>query len=209
MDIGSTIHQLKIDLWDLNYTQWKTQILFSPIWWSYITIIVISYAIWWKLVDKRRLTQLLLFGSLVSVGRILIDIIGSNMNLWSYNIRESPFIPSPFLHNFTISPLAFMLLLQYTSSWKSFIIWNAVITGVYSFVLNPIMISLHILTLYKWNYFYAFAVVFTMVSVCRAVLVGTLYLEKKYQGVSSDNSVKNLSCQPAMKPLNTDKDKDK
>lgn len=180
MDTANMIQQLKVTLWNLTYMQWKTKVLFSNQWWAIIATIAIVYAIWWKLVDKKRLSQLLLFGSLVSVGRILFDIVGSEMVLWSYNVRESPFVPSPFLHNLTISPLVYMLLYQYTSTWTSYLIWNTVITGVYSFIVLPILVALKMLTLYNWNYWYAFVVVFSITSLSRLVLVGVLNLEKKY-----------------------------
>lgn len=181
MDTASTLNQLKVALWDLNYTQWKNKVLFSNQWWVIISIIVISYVIWWILADKKRLSQLLLYGSLVSVGRIVFDIVGTNMVLWSYNVRESPFMPSPFLHNLTISPLAYMLLYQYTSSWRSFLIWNMIITGAYSFIVLPILASLKMLELFNWNYIFAFIAVFFITSLSRLVSLGTLHLEQQHR----------------------------
>jgi len=100
MNAADMIHQLRLELWNVSYTQWKTQTLFSIQWWSIVALVAISYAIWWVKVDKRRLSQILLFGSLVAVQRIVMDIIGTNAVLWSYDIRETPFFPSPFqLHS--------------------------------------------------------------------------------------------------------------
>ncbi|HBP65705.1 MAG TPA: hypothetical protein DD730_15930, partial [Desulfosporosinus sp.] len=61
MTTGDIIHQLRLELWNLSYTQWKTQTLFSIQWWSLIALIAISYTIWWVIVDKQRLSQILLF----------------------------------------------------------------------------------------------------------------------------------------------------
>jgi len=102
MNTADMIHQLRLELWNVSYTQWKTQTLFSIQWWSIIALVAISYAIWWVIVDKRRLSQILLFGSLVAVQRIVMDIIGTNAVLWSYDIRETPFFPSAFQLDFTV-----------------------------------------------------------------------------------------------------------
>lgn len=110
MDTLAMIHQLKVSLWNLTYAYWKAETLFSIKWWGLIAMNGIGYAIWWHIVDKRRLSQLLLFGSFVAVGRIIMDIIGTNTVLWSYDIREIPFFPSPFVHDFTITPLSLMII---------------------------------------------------------------------------------------------------
>jgi len=130
MNTADMIHQLRLELWKLTYTQWKTETLFSIQWWSMVAIVAISYVIWWVLVDKQRLSQILLFGSLVAVQRIVMDIIGTNAVLWSYDIRETPFFPSPFQHDFTIIALALMVVYQNCHSWKKFLVWSGVVTGM-------------------------------------------------------------------------------
>jgi len=134
VNTNEMIHELRLELWNLTYTQWKTQTLFSVQWWSLIALIAVFYAIWWAIVDKRRLSQILLFGSFIAIGRIVMDIVASNVVLWSYDIRELPFAPSPFLHDFTITPLALMTVYQYCYSWKKFFIWTTLVVGIISFV---------------------------------------------------------------------------
>jgi hypothetical protein len=53
VDTPSMIHQLRLQLWDLLYAQWKEQ-LFSVQWWFVAALMVISYTLWWKYVEKRR-----------------------------------------------------------------------------------------------------------------------------------------------------------
>ena len=47
-----------------------------------------------------------------------MDIFGTNVGLWSYDIRETPLYPSVVLHDFTLTPLALMVVYQYCHSWK-------------------------------------------------------------------------------------------
>lgn len=180
MATADMIHQLRLELWNLSYLQWKTQTLLSIQWWSLIVLIVISYAIWWAIIDKRRLSQILLFGSLVAVGRVAMDIVGTNTVLWSYNINETPFDPSPFLHDFTLTPLALMVVYQYSPSWKKFLVWTEVATGILSFVFFPILTMFGFITFYNWNYVFSFVLITGIASLSRWVLLGVLSIEQDY-----------------------------
>jgi len=130
-------------------------------------------------VDKRRLSQILLFGSFIAIGRIVMDIVASNVVLWSYDIRELPFVPSPFLHDFTITPLALMAVYQYCHSWKKFFIWTTIVVGIISFVFFPILTTLHFLTLYKWDLVYSFILIIGIAVLSRAVVLGILNIQKR------------------------------
>jgi len=178
MNTADMIHQLRLELWKLTYTQWKTQTLFSIQWWSLIALIAISYAIWWAIVDKRQLSQILLFGSFVAIERIVMDIIGTNAVLWSYDIRPTPFFPGPFQFDFTILALALMVVYQYCHSWKKFLVWTGVVTGIMSFVFIPILIMLGFVKSYNWNLFYSFVLIFGIASFSRWVVLGVLNIEK-------------------------------
>ncbi|QDR81275.1 hypothetical protein SPTER_26500 [Sporomusa termitida] len=201
MITAEMIHQLRLELWNLTYTQWKTQILFTVQWWSLVVLVAISYAIWWVIVDKQRLSQILLFGSFVAVGRIVMDIIASNIGLWSYNIRETPFIPTPFLHDFTLTPLALMAVHQYCHSWKKFLIWTTITVGIISFVFFPLLTIFHFLTLYKWNLIYSFVLVMGIAFLARFVLLGILKIEQNYKHAKDLFKQENFKLAPAMKPL--------
>ena len=178
MTTSDKIHQLRVELWNLSYNQWKTETLFSLKWWSLIALIVIFYAIWLAIVEKRRLSQILLFGSMIAVGRIVMDIVGTDVALWSYEIREIPFFPSPFLHDFTLTPLALMTVYQYCHSWKKFLVWTVVTTGIISFVFFPVLIMLGFLKFYHWNYFYSFVLMVGIASLARWVMLKVLKIEQ-------------------------------
>ena len=181
MTTADRIHQLRLELWNLSYTQWKTQTLFSIQWWSIIAMIAIIYAIWWVIVDKRRLSQILLFGSLVAIQRVVMDTFGTNVALWSYDIRETPLYPSVFLHDITVTPLALMVVYQYCHSWKKFFVWSGLATGIISFVFFPILIKLGFLTLYNWNLFYSFGMIFGLALFSRWVVLGILNIQQNHE----------------------------
>lgn len=199
MNLSDQIIQLRIALWDATFAYWKNEILFSGLWWALLVTIAIAYAVWWRLTDKRRLPELLFFGSLISIVRVVVDIIGTNVVLWSYNIRETPFMPSPLLHDFTITPLTFMLAYQYSPSWSKFMIFGSIASGLMAFLFLPILSVFGFLQLVNWSYLYTFIITLILSFVARLVVISS------YQ-VAMRTEVKNLSSkvtilsQPAFKP---------
>jgi hypothetical protein len=209
VDTAAIIHQMRVTLWELSYASWKTEVLFSPRWWVLVVLIASAYLLWWLLVDKRRLSQILLFGSFIAVGRIVMDLVGNNLVLWSYDIREVPFVPSPFLHDFTITPIILMLVYQYNHSWKRFLAWTALAVGGITFAFFPALIAFGYLKYYHWNHAYSFVLIIFIVCLSRAALIGLLQLEQEYQRVYSLVSpATTLVPKPAMKPLDQGKDEE-
>jgi hypothetical protein len=179
MDIHEKISQAKATLINLIYNDWRTNDVFSSKWFGTVAFILFSYALCFKLLDKRRLTQILLFGSLITVMATLFDIIGVEYGRWTYLTRVFPIMPSLFLFDFTIIPLYYMLIYQYCSNWKSYTIWNAIVTGIVSFAFFPLLVRLKMLELNNWSYLYFFPCIFTFAMVSRAIIVGVITLENK------------------------------
>jgi len=110
-----------------------------------------------------------------------MDILGTNVGLWSYDIRETPLYPSVFLHDFTLTPLALMVVYQYCHSWKKFLVWSGVTTGIISFVFFPILIKLGFLKLYHWNLLYSFGMIFGLALFARWVVLGVLNIQQNHE----------------------------
>lgn len=199
MDTIDIIHQLRVELWGYHLTEWRMN-LFSPRWWGVVASIACAYAIWWKYVDKRRITQILLFGSFIAVFRTIMDDAGASAGLWVYSVKPLPLGHALFLNDLTIVPLGFMLVYQYCQSWKKFFFWTLAVEAGYSFVVLPILVQFDILRLYHWQYYYTFLIMLAVVPIMRAILLTVLAVEQKHElGYSGDPLTPTL--QPAMKPL--------
>lgn len=180
MVTSEMIRQAKMTMHDLVYTKWLTEDLFSPKWWGFVILIIVSYTICFSLLDKRRYTQILLFGSLITVPTIVFDIFASNFSLWSYKSRLIPTIPSPIVYDLTIVPLYYMLVYQYNNTWKSFLIWNGVAAGIIGFVYFPILSAIQVVKIEEhWSYFGFFAVNFVFATIARWVVVSVVSIESK------------------------------
>jgi hypothetical protein len=179
MDTHEKIAQAKEVLIKLIYNDWKANDLFSPTWFGTVIFILLSYVLCFKLLDKRRLSQILLFGSLITVMITLFDIIGVEYTRWAHLTRVFPIMPTLFLLDYTIMPLYYMLIYQYCRNWKIYIIWNAIAAGLISFALFPLLTFLKMFELNNWRYAYFFPCIFTFGLVSRAIVVGVIALENK------------------------------
>lgn len=193
----------------LSYHHWITKELFSVQWFIILGVILSIYAVWLKYLDKSRVKDLLLFGSLSSVGFLIADIIlGSYFGFTSHKVDLFPFKPSIFIVSITITPVLFMLVYQYCSSWRNYTIWLVICTAVLSYGLAPLYIKLGILEYHKgWNHSISFLRTFADGMIARAMLMALTSLEQK-NSVSHRTNHNFYRLHPATaKPLDAEPEK--
>jgi hypothetical protein len=182
-----------------SYQQWITHELFSFGWFLEVAIIFIVYAIWLKSVDKSRIQSLLLAGSLSAVGFTIADmVLMGYFGVAEYKIRIFPFEPALFIVSITITPTLYMLVLQYTSSWKAYLLWTSIVSAFLAFGLLPIYSLLGILQLYHWNYFYQFILMLTNGAIARVLLLWFIRMEQ-----STPASSRKYQVFPGLLPIYT------
>ncbi|MDR3565575.1 MAG: hypothetical protein P4N59_29625 [Negativicutes bacterium] len=208
MDAPQMIHQLRLQLWDLLYAQWQEH-LFSAQWWFIVAIMAISYALWWKFVEKPRLLEILLFGCFIAVARTVMEDVGVSAGFWSFNVRLVPMGISLFLNDLTVVPLTLMIVYQYTASWKQFLIWIVIAEGLITFAFHPFLSIIGIYREWNWHLYYTFMIMMFIAVLSRAVLLGILNTVHKYQEERVSAPRSRLTPQPAMKPLERDRDQEK
>lgn len=184
----NSLYNLRLEYWHESYKHWISQELFSFPWFFNIAFLAILYIVWVKIVDKKRLRELLLFGALLAVASVLIDTIAVTIGLWEYNISLFPISPAPFPFDFTVIPISFMFVSQYTSTWRTYLIGALFAAGVFSFVLEPVYVLLGIKIFHKFNYFYMFVLVFVVTIAIKAIFNWIVSIELKILGhKGSDN----------------------
>lgn len=182
-------------------TKWVNQEVFSPTWFGVVSVIIICYALFFYFVDKKRITEILLFGSLVSVAFVCYDTIGFDHGYWEQLVSVTPYYPFFFGDNITTFPLIAMLIYQYTSSWRSFAVWYEIWTGLFIFVFHFLVL----VNLDAFIYRKPFAVLidFVLLSIvgiiARGLMVYMLGMEAKQGNIASKHFLSHLIAQPAMK----------
>lgn len=190
---------------DLSYQQWISSELFSFGWFVSVGVLIATYGIWFKLVDKRRIKDLLLLGSLCAVAFAVVDTVCVGyLGLWGFTIRLFPFQPPLFIIGLTMGPIMYMLVFQYTSTWKNFLLWNGIGCAIIVLGVLPLYSVLGIFQLYKWNWFFHYLLFFAAGTVARALLFWFTSIEQS-QPQSSHSSSRFPGLQPAAtKPLDNE-----
>jgi hypothetical protein len=178
------VYEKERELAKLSIQNWTANEVFSFQWFLMIGILIVSYAVWLKLVDRKKVTELLLIGSLDSVAKIIIAavLLDNILGLYDYKIRILPVPVSIFATSVTISPILIMLVAQYTTSWKGFFLWAAIGNAFLNFVIFPIYISVGILKFYNWNVFYHFLVLYAVAVIVRVVFLWIIGIQKRHSG---------------------------
>jgi len=195
-----------------SYQHWVSAEVFSVGWFFMVGVLFITYVVWLKLVDKSRIKDLILLGALLAVGFSLVGIIlEGNYGFWEYQIRLVPLKPEVFNASYTIGPILFMTVAQYTTSWKSYLMWGSIGAAVITFGLVPIYGMLGIIKFHNnYSNFYNFIYYMTGAIIGRAIYLWLVSIEQNQSASSSlvDRSFPGLQS-AAAKPLDEDDNKDK
>lgn len=194
--IGQEIQDLKIRLWELVYADWYQNELFSASWWGLVIGSLLIYAVWLRVLDKKRIIEILLFGSLVTVMATFTDVYATQANTFSYNIQILPTAPALFPLDFIMIPVPLMIAYQYGHRWSNYLVTAGIASAFYAFVITPILVANGILTMYRWSYLWAFAEGMSYAVIAKSALT---YLKTLSISEQRDR-IQTFIAQPAMKP---------
>lgn len=152
------IINLKNRLLSLELRHFYTRELFGWVWWLGIACIIGVAVIWWKIIDKRRLTELFLFGLIVGVTSVSLDVIGSGMVLWVYPINIPVPIPILVPVDFFILPAVFSIIYQKCPAWGMYMLASAAAATLLSFGFEPFAMWIGQYKLMSWHLIYSFPV---------------------------------------------------
>lgn len=148
--------------WKLTATrsqEWLHEELFSPGWFLLLALLLTTVILWWKLVDKSRLSEITLYSLFVFLFIIALDELGEEMTLWYYPVDLFFLFPPTTAINVSCMPLLYMLVYQrYGGSWRSFVIATVIMALSFSFIFEPIAVWLGIYVILKWRYYYGYPI---------------------------------------------------
>jgi hypothetical protein len=145
----------RIDNWiDTDFSTWG--------WWVQLGLFIISMVIWWNFVDKERLIELTFYGFSVMTLSIWMDQVGYELGMWYYPVDLIPIFPPSTTFDYVMFPIIYSLIYQYCRTWRSFIIAICIMSGLFSFVLEPLATKLGFYILIEWKYHYSFPIYITM-----------------------------------------------
>jgi hypothetical protein len=148
------LYEKSRELTQLDLEHWINNEVFTFGWFLIVGLLIIAYIVWLILLDKSRTIKLLLIGSLAAVAYTLNSLIlGSFFGAAEYKIRLFPFDIAIFISSITLAPIIIMLVQQYKSTWKGYLI--------------TLFTQIGILEFHNWNVFYHFIVLYIISIVVR------------------------------------------
>lgn len=150
------IIKLQNRLFETNYTFWIEHVLFSFNWWFLIILTILPWAIWWRFVDKKRIIEISLMGTLVMITSVFLDVVGISFLLWGYAYKDIQMIPLLSPIDLTILPIVYMFVYQIFSKWKSYLFSLIVAATGAAFIVEQLFEWMDIYQLYSWKHIYSF-----------------------------------------------------
>ncbi len=152
---------------DTRIDDWLERIVFHGKWWFLLAIVLFSATFWWKTVDKRRLSEIVLYVSLIIILTLVLDEIGEEFTLWDYPYDLIPLFPPLSSIDMACLPLVYSLIYRRFETWKGFIAATVLMAGIFCFILEPLFIWIGIYQLLSWKSCYGFPIYILMAIVCK------------------------------------------
>lgn len=184
------IHQTRITLHELVLAKWLAEDVFSLRWWGMVVLITLSYLLCFSLLDKRRLSRIFLFGSLLAIGITVYETVGVSFVFWFCATPILPIVPCLFAADLTVLPLYYLLVFQYTTTWRQFSIWNLITVSIFSLILQPLLVYFGIYELDNWLSVYNIPMLFALAMLARAITLLIIGIEQRQPSANHINHVK-------------------
>jgi hypothetical protein len=172
------IRLLEDKLYHLELNGWLKNEFLTWEWWILVVFLVVPWVIWAKLVKRDIILEILLFGTIIILTTTLLDVVGAQYSFWDYPIAFLPFIPRAFPFDFSMVPVAYMLLYQYFRRWKSFILAQIIMALTYAYIGEPFCEWVKLVNYLEWRYRYSFIYYIIVGIVTRALILKLASLSK-------------------------------
>lgn len=143
---------------EVNYDRWINDVLFTFNWWFLIIIMILPIFVWWRLVDKTRMMEIIFVGLCISIIATYLDVTGIFLSGWTYKYKLIQFIPPLNPVDLSLLPIAYMLLYQWSPRWKPFILRLIFSAAFGAFIAEPIFIWMSIYDQTWWKHIYSFLI---------------------------------------------------
>lgn len=114
---------IQLHYFHLEQEIWMKEHVFSYQWWFLVLLTIIPWIFWWKIVDKKRVPEIISFGIIISMLSANMDMMGISFQAWHYPIKLHWTFSTPTApFDISLLPVIYMICYQYGNNWKSFII---------------------------------------------------------------------------------------
>lgn len=174
------LYQKQVELKEVDIEHWKHDDVFSANWWILLLVMLTTWTICWKIVDRKRMLPVLLYGAFAALSSSFLDVLGTSMALWGYPDRLFPLIPPFFIFDFVTLPVVLMWIYQKYEDWKRFLIAATIVSAVFAFCFEPFLEWRGMYRLHHWEYYYSFPIYIVFASVVKKAVDLIVETQKKH-----------------------------
>lgn len=165
----------RIDNWlDTDFATWG--------WFLQLALFFLSLAAWWYLVDKKRLVELSFYGFAIMTLTIWLDQAGYEIGLWYYPVDLIPIFPPSTAIDYMVLPVLYALVYQYFRPWRTFLPAVAMLSAVFSFVMEPLLVKFGFYVTVKWTYLHSFPIYIALGTAMKLLLAFLMAVSARHRG---------------------------
>jgi hypothetical protein len=165
----------------VHIDEWLQEDVFQLKWWFLLGMLLFAAVVWWKMLDRTRLPEIILYAVLTTIVIMGIDEYGEELTAWTYPTEISPIFSVFTAINLAAVPIVFSLIYQHFRTWTSFIRATVVMVGLLSFVFEPALTWGGFYQLLTWKYYYSFVVYLAVALLIRWIVVKIFVIAEKAQ----------------------------
>ena len=159
--------------------QWLAEDFLRFRWWALIFILAACAFAWWKLLDKSRLKETVLFTAVGFIVVLGINEYGQELILWDYPTDVIPIFPPLSSVNLIMLPFLYSLVFQRFSSFRPYLWATLAVTAIFCFVVEPLLTLGGFFQLLNWRYWMSFPLYVIMALLVRLLSVKALRITAK------------------------------
>ncbi|MEN6326554.1 MAG: CBO0543 family protein [Syntrophomonas sp.] len=152
------LSDMELQLTHARIENWLHHDLFTWQWWLLVSVLIVPWFIWWHYVDRKRVVEIALFGAIILIISSFLDSVLSEFVMWSYDYEIIPVWPRLISADFSVMPITYMFIYQYSKEWKDFLLIMIFVAAAFAFIGEPILMWLKIYKLHQWKHIYSFSI---------------------------------------------------
>ncbi|MEG6584448.1 CBO0543 family protein [Dendrosporobacter sp. 1207_IL3150] len=169
----------------LRQDHWLHYEAFTWQWWSLVFFLFAPWLLWIKIVNKKKIVEISLFGILIFVLTTGMDAIGVSYQLWNYPIKLAAKLPHMFSMDTTVFPITFMIIYQYYPTWHLYLKVTIIISAIFSFIGEPLLEYLKVYNTTGWKYIYSFPIFILIGAVCKYIVDWLILIQLKLRNTNN------------------------
>lgn len=173
--------EMEKDFYNSLLNFWRDHNLYTWEWWILVILSVLSPLVWWKFINKQRITEITAYGLFYGIAATMLDSIGSNALAWVYPVRLTPYLyPQFYPYDLGIVIIPFMLIYQrWGGSFKSFFLVSALQSAFIAFIAERFMTLIHVYHEITWKHIYSFPIYWLLALICWFIITMFKKIEQR------------------------------